>query len=178
MYPSTYLPLPTATHRSRKARTASKHTTNIHTYLHTYTQTNPPTSCILTMQSAQQPATSAGIALNHSPSDQGYKLIELPPDVVALLEEQSSSPTPTTLRLEATPTAGLLKTPQGKIWSLRQKNTSNALILLQAAATAGSSIDAIATVHETVELVPEAERAEAPTTVARGKWHEKFGKTR
>ncbi|KAF3767646.1 hypothetical protein M406DRAFT_224824, partial [Cryphonectria parasitica EP155] len=80
------------------------------------------------------------------------------------------------LRLQPTEAAGLLKTPDDRTWSLRQKNTSNALILLQA--TDQGSLDAVATVHEVVELVPEAERAGAPATAARGKWHERFGKTR
>ncbi|ROW05838.1 hypothetical protein VMCG_05315 [Cytospora schulzeri] len=123
-----------------------------------------------------------GIPLNHAPVGTGYKLLELPPDLLALLE----SDTPPALRLEPSPTAGLLKTPDDKTWSLRQKNTSNALILLRAGGTGagagageeGQSLDAIATVHETVELVPEAEAAAVPVVAAKGKWHERFGKTR
>lgn len=121
----------------------------------------------------------AGIPLNHAPSDTTYKLLELPPDLLALLESDS----PPTLRLEPSPTAGLLKTPDNKTWSLRQKNTSNALILLQASgpgqdSAAAASLSTVATLHETVELVPEAESAAAPVVAAKGKWHEKFGKTR
>lgn len=46
------------------------------------------------------------------------------------------------------------------------------------------TVSAIATVHETVELIEEKEPAtssQAPKPVAapaRGKWHEKFGRTR
>lgn len=121
----------------------------------------------------------AGIPLNHAPSATTYKLLELPPDLLALLESDS----PPTLRLEPSPTAGLLKTPDNKTWSLRQKNTSNALILLQASgpgqdSAAAASLSTVATLHETVELVPEAESAAAPVVAAKGKWHEKFGKTR
>jgi sister chromatid cohesion protein DCC1 len=39
-------------------------------------------------------------------------------------------------------------------------------------------MSAIATVHETVELVPEMTEAVKPAAAARGKWHEKFGKSR
>lgn len=118
----------------------------------------------------------AGIPLNHAPSATAYKLLELPPELLALLESDS----PPTLRLESSPTAGLLRTPDNKTWSLRQKNTSNALILLQASTTAHDepALSTIATVHETVELVPEAQSAPAPVVAAKGKWHEKFGKTR
>lgn len=123
----------------------------------------------------------AGIPLNHAPSAATYKLLELPPDLLALLESDS----PPTLRLEPSPTAGLLKTPDNKTWSLRQKNTSNALILLQASGPgsgpgqdSAAALSTVATLHETVELVPEAESAAAPVVAAKGKWHEKFGKTR
>lgn len=118
----------------------------------------------------------AGIPLNHAPSATTYKLLELPPDLLARLESDS----PPTLRLEPSPTAGLLKTPDNKTWSLRQKNTSNALILLQASGPGQDSaaLSTVATLHETVELVPEAESAAAPVVAAKGKWHEKFGKTR
>jgi sister chromatid cohesion protein DCC1 len=39
-------------------------------------------------------------------------------------------------------------------------------------------LGAIATVHETIELVPETGDAKAPATVARGKWHERFARGR
>ncbi|KAK2613682.1 hypothetical protein N8I77_000575 [Diaporthe amygdali] len=123
----------------------------------------------------------AGIPLSHAPAPTSYKLLELPPELLALLESDS----PPALRLEPSPTAGLLKTPDNRTWSLRQKNTSNALILLQASSGSGSgegsdgpSLSTVATLHETVELVPEAESAAAPVVAAKGKWHEKFGKTR
>ncbi|KAJ4425130.1 hypothetical protein N0V82_000185 [Gnomoniopsis sp. IMI 355080] len=117
-----------------------------------------------------QPTT--GTPLNHAPTATTYKLLELPPELLALLESDN----PPALRLESTPTAGLVRTPDNKTWSLRQKNTSNALIILQA--TRNQSLDAVATVHEMVELMPEVEGASAPTIAVRGKWHEKFGRTR
>lgn len=137
------------------------------------------------MSSTQQ----TGIPLLHFPTDQTYKLLELPPDLLALLESSSSSSSDTNppaqqqqpLRLEPTPTAGLLRAPDGKTWSLQQKNTSNALVLLQAHtddADGTATLRAVATAHETVELVPQAVGAEAPTVAARGRWHEKFGRAR
>lgn len=122
----------------------------------------------------------AGIPLNHAPAAAaGYRLLELPPELLALLESDN----PPALRLEPSPTAGLLKTPDNRTWSLRQKNTSNALILLQASGPGtgpggATVLSTVATLHESVELVPEAESAAAPVVAAKGKWHEKFGKTR
>ncbi|KAK3339148.1 hypothetical protein B0H65DRAFT_475521 [Neurospora tetraspora] len=72
---------------------------------------------------------NAGIPLSHAPDGVGYKLLELPPELVELLE----SPNPPTLTLHPSPTAALLKTTINglpKTYSLRQKNTSNGLILL------------------------------------------------
>ncbi|KAH8912928.1 hypothetical protein BR93DRAFT_922906 [Coniochaeta sp. PMI_546] len=128
-----------------------------------------------------------GIPLSHAPNNASYKLLELPPDLVELLESDN----PPILTLESSPTAALLKTPS-KTYSLRQKNTSNALILLSPASPSTTStptsttpsafpdmgLNAIATVHETIELVPETGNATAPATIARGKWHERFAKGR
>ena len=88
-------------------------------------------------------------------------------------------PPPTSLTLHPSPAAALLKTPS-KTYSLRQKNTSNALILLVPTVTsdAAPGLSAIATVHETIELVPEAEAAAEAAPKPRGKWHEKFGRGR
>lgn len=68
-------------------------------------------------------------------------------------------------------------------WALRQKNTSNALILLKPSMTQTSTTEipetglkTVATIHDTIELVPESSSAPAP--VARGKWHEKFARGR
>lgn len=123
------------------------------------------------MDLTQVPTTS--MALNHEPNATAYKLLELPAELLALLESDH----PPTLRLESTPTAGLVRTPDNKTWSLRQKNTSNALIILQADAD-GQTLNAVATLHDMVELMPEVQSAATPTIAVRGKWHEKFGKTR
>lgn len=117
-------------------------------------------------------ASTTSTPLNHAPTTTAYRLLELPTELLALLESEN----PPALRLESTPTAGLLRTPDNKTWSLRQKNTSNALIILQTAEN--QSLNAVATLHDMVELMPEAESAAAPTIAVRGKWHEKFGKTR
>lgn len=133
-------------------------------------------------------SAAAGIPLEHAPDGAGYRLLELPPELLALLESES----PPTLRLEPPPStapssssaAALLRTPDGtKTWSLRQKNTSNALILLRADASSGrdgAALHAVATLHETVELVPEQQQATraAAQAAPKGKWHERFGRTR
>ncbi|KAL1868219.1 hypothetical protein VTK73DRAFT_3812 [Phialemonium thermophilum] len=128
----------------------------------------------------------SGIPLWNTPGGNNYRLIELPEELVSLLE----GPNAPTLTLESSPTAAILKTSSnGKSYSLRQKNTSNALILLTPAdgaalssfpcsAPAGpapAALGAIATLHETVELVPETGGG-VPISGSRGKWHEKFGK--
>ncbi|KAL2267283.1 hypothetical protein VTJ83DRAFT_4560 [Remersonia thermophila] len=154
-----------------------------------------------------------GIPLVHAHDGRGYKLLELPPELLELLESQD----PPTLTLHPSPTAALLKTPAGKTYSLRQKNTSNALILLEpttittttgttagtspaggsdsdpsgleAAAVPTTGLRAIATVHETIELVAEADggggeaaggagAGAAATAKPRGKWHERFARGR
>ena len=92
---------------------------------------------------------------------------------------------PDSLTLESTDAAALLKTPD-KTYSLRQKNTSNALILLKPHAPENSvpeqGMAAFSTIGETVELDPvsdAAARAPAAKPAAnRGKWHERFGRNR
>ncbi|KAL2153661.1 hypothetical protein VTH82DRAFT_4816 [Thermothelomyces myriococcoides] len=128
---------------------------------------------------------TGSIPLSHAPDGTGYKLMELPPELVELLESQD----PPTLTLHPSPTAALLKTPSST-YSLRQKNTSNALILLAPSSASSSEttddgllpgavgLDSIATLHETIELVPEESVTAASVPKAKGKWHEKFGRAR
>ncbi|PTB39169.1 hypothetical protein M441DRAFT_59256 [Trichoderma asperellum CBS 433.97] len=121
------------------------------------------------------------IPLRHKPDDVGYRLIELPPELQSLLESDN----PPVLTLESSETSALLKSPD-RTYSLRQKNTSNSVILLSPLASSTSSnqgIAAISTIHETVELelVPEhaaAASGQLKNTGSRGKWHEMFGKGR
>lgn len=92
--------------------------------------------------------------------------------------------------LESSDTSALLKTPD-KTYSLRQKNTSNSIIILTSNATPSDSkqqeqeqqkLTAISTLHETVELdaVREPPAAAGPLkhVGGKGKWHEKFGMNR
>ncbi|KAI5866718.1 hypothetical protein GGS23DRAFT_551723 [Durotheca rogersii] len=118
-----------------------------------------------------------GISFAHAPDGVGYKLLELPPELLALLESED----PPILTLESSTNSALLKS-RTQSWGLRQKNTSNALILLTTSGANVSSqmpetgLKAIATIHDTIELVPES--AGQPAPVARGKWHEKFSSGR
>ncbi|KAK3319052.1 hypothetical protein B0H66DRAFT_558657 [Apodospora peruviana] len=127
------------------------------------------------------------IPFSHAPNGVGYKLLELPSELVELLEGEN----PPVLTLTPSPTAALLKTPT-KTYSLRQNNTSNALILLSTnirthdgnqteggeVSDPSVSLAAIATVHETIELISLGAGESVPVAKARGKWHEKFGRTR
>ncbi|KAL2208550.1 hypothetical protein CC79DRAFT_1331720 [Sarocladium strictum] len=123
----------------------------------------------------------AGIPLSHPHSTSRFRLIELPPGLDTLL----TSPGAPRLTLESSDDLAVLKTPD-KTYALRQKNTSNALILLQPKASNGG-LEAIGTVHETVELDVVPERAAGGSDAAaggtkhtgsKGKWHERFGKGR
>ena len=101
----------------------------------------------------------------------------------------SSNPPLPRLTLHPAHPAAHLRTPAGKTYALRQKNTSNSLVLLHAAAAAAAEggLTAVATVHETVELVAVEEgegqgkhagRTGGTGKPLRGKWHEKFGRGR
>ncbi|KAI8949027.1 hypothetical protein F4801DRAFT_580810 [Xylaria longipes] len=122
----------------------------------------------------------SGIPVFHAPDGLGYRLMELPPELLEALE----SPDPPNLRLEASATSAVLKCGS-QAWGLRQKNTSNALILLKpgdinlaSAQTpqTQTGLKLISTIHDTIELVPEATDKPAPLT--KGKWHEKFARGR
>ncbi|KAK8051961.1 hypothetical protein PG993_003346 [Apiospora rasikravindrae] len=129
---------------------------------------------------------NTGIPLTHAPDGKGYKLLELPPELLALLESDDppvSSPPPVSAVIKH----------GGQTWGLRQKNTSNALILLAPAPASSSSssgdasdpaaqpgateLKVISTIHESVELLLDT-TGETAKPVARGKWHEKFARTR
>ncbi|KAL7924554.1 hypothetical protein ACQKWADRAFT_311326 [Trichoderma austrokoningii] len=126
-------------------------------------------------------STDFKIPFRHQPDDTGYRLIELPPELQSLLESDN----PPVLTLESSETSALLKSPD-RTYSLRQKNTSNSIILLSPSASSTASnqgIAAIATIHETVELelVPEhvaSASGQLKNTGSRGKWHEMFAKGR
>ncbi|KAI1310432.1 hypothetical protein F5Y03DRAFT_392369 [Xylaria venustula] len=120
----------------------------------------------------------SGVPVIHAPDGIGYRLMELPTELLEALE----SATPPELRLESSTTSAILKCGSHS-WGLRQKNTSNALILLKSSdVPVGSAqisqpgLKAVSTIHDTIELVPES--ADEPRPVAKGKWHEKFAKGR
>ncbi|KAK4161010.1 hypothetical protein QBC43DRAFT_324297 [Cladorrhinum sp. PSN259] len=126
------------------------------------------------------------IPLSHKPQTTGYKLLELPQELVDLLESKD----PPTLTISPSQTSAILSAGNNqKSYSLRQKNTSNALIILSpfdnpVHGTPG--VSTIATIHETIELIPLPTTTTTTTTTnepaaalkPRGKWHEKFGKGR
>ncbi|KAH0526866.1 hypothetical protein TsFJ059_010138 [Trichoderma semiorbis] len=127
------------------------------------------------MSSSSQ--TTQKIPLHHRPDDTGYRLIELPPELESLLESENAP----VLTLESSETSALLKTPD-RTYSLRQKNTSNSVILLSPT-TSDQGMAAISTIRETVELdvapqTPVASGGPLKNTGSRGKWHEMFGKGR
>ncbi|PHH51305.1 hypothetical protein CFIMG_005185RA [Ceratocystis fimbriata CBS 114723] len=141
-----------------------------------------------------------GIPFTYAPNNDGYRLLELPSELAAILD----SPNAPTLYLETSPTTGLavLRSPE-HIYTLRQRNTSNSIILTQptdhtvrnrsidsddqerdvSASPQKQGITAFATIHESIELIRQAsdkpsDKAAAKPAVSMGKWHERFGKTR
>lgn len=143
-----------------------------------------------------------GTPLYNIPDNIGYRLLELPPDLEKLLDSDEPpsyacpssynlSPysivhhtnRPNRMTLQHTDTAALLVTPN-QSYSLRQKNTSNALILLKPhqpdTTSPEQGMAAVSEIHEFVELDPvkEHEKVAQKASVAKGKWHERFGKTR
>ncbi|KFY88423.1 hypothetical protein V498_06804 [Pseudogymnoascus sp. VKM F-4517 (FW-2822)] len=135
-----------------------------------------------TQDSTSIPLSTAHV---HAP----YKLLELPPALLALLESDS----PPTLHL--TPGTGtphaLLSTPEGT-FRLQQKNTSNPLMLLRPSISTEADCDGgdggvgcasvcvVARIEDTLELLPydAAADAAAPLKAKVGKWHEKFAASR
>ncbi|RSL71847.1 hypothetical protein CEP54_001056 [Fusarium duplospermum] len=127
---------------------------------------------------------SRGITIQHTPSETNYRLIELPPELQSLLESDS----PPVLTLESSDTSALLKTPS-KAYALRQKNTSNAFMLLSPTPSTPENpeqgISIVSTIRETVELevVPDKTAGTSSGATkslggAKGKWHERFGRNR
>lgn len=91
---------------------------------------------------------------------------------------------PVSLTLESSDTSALLKA-EDKTWALRQKNTSNALIIMQPhipnSESSKQGLAAISTIHETVELdavTTPVVRTALKDTGSKGKWHERFGRNR
>ncbi|KAI8685600.1 hypothetical protein NCS55_00232900 [Fusarium keratoplasticum] len=127
---------------------------------------------------------SRGITIQHAPSETNYRLIELPPELQSLLESDSAP----VLTLESSDTSALLKTPS-KTYALRQKNTSNAFMLLSPTPSTPENpeqgISIVSTIRETVELevVPDKSAGTSGGATkslggAKGKWHERFGRNR
>lgn len=86
-----------------------------------------------------------------------------------------------TLESAGNDTSTILRTP-GKSYTLRQKNTSNGILILRPQDDPNSleqGLTTIATLHETVELdAIKEEVADKPVAKPKGKWHERFGSTR
>ncbi|KAH6965713.1 hypothetical protein EDB82DRAFT_309780 [Fusarium venenatum] len=120
---------------------------------------------------------SSGVPVQHNPSSTNYRLIELPPDLQNVLEAEDAP----VLSIESSDTSAVIKTPN-KTYALRQKNTSNAFMLISPMSSSSSDepfsqgISIVSTIKETVELdvVPE----KAKSVPDKGKWHERFGRNR
>jgi sister chromatid cohesion protein DCC1 len=141
---------------------------------------------------------------NHN--QQAFKLLELPPELLALLESDNapsyavlsivlrytrliirritinSSPATAT-----TPGYAILSAAD-KRYQMRQKNTSNPIMILQPSSTFPTEADDAATfipapsvttiskIEDTIELIVQEAETKAPPKV--NKWHEKFAKSR
>jgi len=137
---------------------------------------------------------AADIPLSSGHKQQAFKLLELPPELLALLESDN----PPTLYIKSAPSSSAT-TPAYAILNsgeknhhIRQKNTSSPIMIIQPSSTGPTksddpatfisvpSICCIASIEDTLELVPQdsetAAAAAAPLKV--NKWHEKFAKGR
>ncbi|KAF8861701.1 hypothetical protein BDZ45DRAFT_740162 [Acephala macrosclerotiorum] len=130
------------------------------------------------------------IPFSASHDQQAFKLLELPPELLALLE--SDNP-PTTLTItsskatETTPGYALLCYGEKK-YQMRQKNTSNPIMILQPSRSMPTdsdnaetfipvpSVTTISKIEDTIELILQEADAKAVPKV--NKWHEKFAKSR
>ncbi|KAI6715075.1 hypothetical protein PZA11_000053 [Diplocarpon coronariae] len=123
------------------------------------------------------------IPFSSSHTQQAFKLLELPPDLLTLLESSD----PPTLAITTSPTTGFALLSHGtQHYQMRQKNTSNPLLLLQPSRTGPKqaddkekfvsqpSVTAVAKIEDTVELILQEGKKEAKVN----KWHEKFAKSR
>ncbi|KAI9741462.1 MAG: hypothetical protein M1818_004268 [Claussenomyces sp. TS43310] len=133
------------------------------------------------------------IPFNASHQRQAFKLLELPTELLELLESDS----PPTLQLKSavsstsstTPAYAVLCSPY-KTYRLQQKSSSNPIIILQPSSTSVSwgqdddvattpraSICNIATIEDTLELYAQETEDAAPLR-KNNRWHEKFAKGR
>ncbi|KAG0652844.1 hypothetical protein D0Z07_0609 [Hyphodiscus hymeniophilus] len=134
---------------------------------------------------------STDIPFSASHVQQPFKLLELPPDLLTALESQnppiltitSSAPTATT------PGYALLNTGSKK-YQMRQKNTSNPIMVLKSSRTGPTqaddastfisqpSVTSIAKIEDTIELVLQEADGKVNAVPKVNKWHEKFAKSR
>ncbi|KAM3069379.1 hypothetical protein ACMFMG_005484 [Clarireedia jacksonii] len=124
---------------------------------------------------------------------QAFKILELPPELLALLESDAP-PTLTITSSPLPPHHAHLSVSNGKTYMLRQKNTSNPIMILSPSTTFPSDEDGheddkdsfvprpavtrIASVEDTIELIEKEEGAAKEKPVKINKWHEKFAKGR
>uniref|UniRef100_A0A0B7K160 Uncharacterized protein n=1 Tax=Bionectria ochroleuca TaxID=29856 RepID=A0A0B7K160_BIOOC len=120
-----------------------------------------------------------------SSQTRGVPLFNLPDDVATGSSSSLPSFKPS---LKATRPPSLLRTAD-KTYALRQKNTSNALIILKPHTPDPSNPEEgmalISTIKETVDLEAVKDPAAvlepagpAKNTGSKGKWHERFGRNR
>jgi sister chromatid cohesion protein DCC1 len=146
------------------------------------------------------------ISFSASQEQQPFKLLELPPELLALFEADNPPmyhvPSParrtkanTLHRLTITSSPATATTPGyallchgEKKYQMRQKNTSNPILILKPSSTGPTqaddastfipvpSITTVAKIEDTIELILQEGEAKAPPKV--NKWHEKFAKSR
>ncbi|RFU32075.1 hypothetical protein B7463_g4243, partial [Scytalidium lignicola] len=131
------------------------------------------------------------VPFSASQKQQAMKLLELPPELLSLLESED----PPTLTIKSSegsagsPAYAILSSGD-KNYQIRQKNTSNPIMVLQPSSTFPTELDdpenfipkasmtSIAAIEETLELslIKPEENPTAPKKV--NIWHEKFAKGR
>ena len=113
------------------------------------------------------------IPISSTSPQQPFKLLELPTELLALLE--SSDPPTLTLKSDPATSHALLCSPNAT-YRVQQKNSSNPLMILKPAAGADGGVTTISKIEDTLELLPYVEGEEK--AVKKNKWHEKFAASR
>ncbi len=146
------------------------------------------------------------IPLSSSHQQQAFKLLELPPELLSLLESDNppmcvqpfqlpSTRANALCRLTITSSAATETTPGYALlcygdnkYQIRQKNTSSPILVLKPSFTGPTeadnsetfipvpSVTAIAKMEDTIELILQEGAGKVPPKV--NKWHEKFAKSR
>ncbi|TAQ91660.1 hypothetical protein B7494_g117 [Chlorociboria aeruginascens] len=131
------------------------------------------------------------IAFSTRHEQHALKILELPPELLALLESDNPPQLTISSALSSNGDPGYAILSSGdKNYQMRQKNTSNPIMILQPSSTGPTEADdastfipapsicSIASIEDTIELILQEPEGVEKAPVKVNKWHEKFAKSR